>query len=134
MISDLKSGLISKLLEVFPTGYVTYDEDLPENISKPAFLIQITNQSYNHRVGSRFISDISFDISYYTDKTAVRADCIQIQETLLKAFDIIDACQVINKTAKITDSILHFTFDIRYSEMLQEEKSYMQQQQTNTNI
>jgi hypothetical protein len=134
MISDLKTAIVSKLFEIYQIGYVTYDEDLPESFSKPAFLIQITNQSYHRRLSNKFSSEVSFDITYYSDQSAIRADCIRVQETLLKAFDMIGTYQVMNKISKITDGILHFTFDIRYCEMLQEEECLMQQQQTNTNI
>jgi len=134
MISDLKTAIVSKLLEVYPTGYVTYDEDLPESISKPAFLIQVTKQSYNRQLRNKFNCEISVDIAYYSNQLAIRANCIQVQESLLKAFDMIDTFQVINKIAKITDNVLHFTFDIRYSEVIEEEMCAMQQQQTNTKL
>ncbi len=131
MISELKAAITSKLLEVFPTGYTVYEEDLPETIVKPAFLIQITNQSYDKQTSSRYVSDISFDLSYFSDKAGLRADCIQVQEKLLRAFDAVDTFRVIKRNAKITEQILHFTFDIRYSEILQEDQSLMQQQQIN---
>lgn len=134
MISDLKAAIVSKLLELYPSGFMIYDEDLPDSITKPAYLIQITSQSYDRRVSNKYNSELSFNISYYSNQTSVRTDCIQVQEVLLRAFDNIGSCQVMNKIAKITDNILHFTFDIRYSEELQEEKCFMQQQQTNTDL
>lgn len=133
MISDIKESIKSKLLELYP-GNVIYDEDLPETLTKPSFLIQITSQSYNRRIGNRYISDLIFDISYFSDQTAVRADYIAVQEKLLQSFDLIGTHQVRSKVAKITDNVLHFTFEIRYSEMVDTEVSVMQQQQTNTKL
>lgn len=134
MISDVKAAIKSKLTELYPSGYVIYDEDLPESISKPAFLLQITSQNYNRRTGNRFSSELTFDVSYYSDQSAIRTDCITVQENSLHAFDRIGTYQARNKVAKITDNVLHFTFDIRYSEIVEEDICYMQQQQTNTKL
>ena len=134
MISDVKNAIKNKLTELYPTGCVVYDEDLPETISKPSFLLQITSQNYNRRTGNRFSSELTFDVSYFSDQSAVRTDCIAVQENLLQTFDLIGTYQVRNKVAKITDNVLHFTFDIRYSEIVEEEICYMQQQQTNTKL
>lgn len=132
MMSDLKTAIVNKLMELYPTGYAIYDEDLPDSISKPAFLIRITKQSYNRQLNNKFISNITIDISYYSSKSAIRSDCIQVQETLLKAFDLLGTYQVTNKIAGITESILHFTFDIRFTEIISKEEYLMQQQKTNT--
>lgn len=134
MISDVKEAIVNKLKEIYPTGYVIYDEVLPETNSKPSFLIAITNQSYSKRFNNKYNSVLSFDVAYYSDQTAVRADCIRVQEDLLRAFELIGTFLVREKNAKITDNVLHFTFDIRYSEFIEEQSVLMQQRQINTNI
>lgn len=134
MISDVKIAIVSKLQEVYPIGYVIYDEDKPENMSKPSFLITITNQSHNRRPNNKFINEITFDIAYYSDKPEIRIDSIRVQEELLRAFDFIGTYQARSKSAKITDNVLHITFVIRYTEGIEVPFNFMQQQQTNTNI
>lgn len=134
MISDVKAAIISKIQEIYPSGYTIYDEDLPVSVSKPAFLIQITNQSYSRQAGNKYLSELSFDISYYSAQTAIRADMIGVQEAMLQAFDLIGTYQIKNKVAKITDNVLHFTFNIRYSEAKEEAITFMQHQKTNTKI
>lgn len=134
MISEIKAAIINKLTELYPTGYTIYDEELPEAPNKPSFLITLTGQSYGKRLGNKFISELSFDITFYSDQTAVRTDCIKLQEEILRAFDFIGTYQIRNKSAKITDNVLHFTFDIRYSEIQEEQSSIMQKQLIKTNL
>lgn len=134
MISDVKQAIISKLQEVYPTGYTIYDETVPESISKPAFLVTLINHSVSSRLNCRFTNTLTLDLSYYSDKTDLRADCILVQEELLRKLDIVGAYRALNKNAKIMDNVLHITFEIRYSEMIKESFNLMQQQQTNTNI
>lgn len=135
MLSVVKEAITNKLKELYPTGYEIYDESLPEPYIKPSFLTTITNQSYQKRLGNRYTSELSLDITYYSDQTSVRTDCLRIQEDLLRAFDLIGTFQVRNKIAKITDNVLHFTFEIIYSERKEEQaSSLMQQKQIITNI
>ena len=134
MISDVKSAITNKLMELYPTGYAVYDEMVPEGVAKPYFLISVTNQTYSKRISNKYISVLSLDITYHSDQAAIRVDAISKQETLLRAFDFISTYNVKNKVAKITDNVLHFTFDIQYYEMSQEEFTLMQHQTINTKI
>jgi hypothetical protein len=61
-------------------------------------------------------------------------DAITKQEILLRGFDSVSNYKVKNKAARITDNVLHFTFDIQYYEMSQEEFILMQQQTIHTKI
>jgi hypothetical protein len=134
MINDAKSAITSKLLELYPTGYAIYDEMAPEAAAKPYFLISVTNQTYSKLINNKYISVLSLDITYYSDQAAVRLDAISKQETLLRAFDFISTYNVNDKSAKITDNVLHFTFQIQYYEMSQEEFVLMQHQTINTKL
>jgi hypothetical protein len=134
MISDVKAAIVSKLQGVYPDGYVIYDEELPETISRPSFLITLMGQSYNKRLFNKYTSELSFDITYLSDQTAIRSDCLRVQEDLLQAFDFVDTFKVRNKNAKVTDNVLHFTFGIRYSELKEDQSDLMQQKQINTNL
>ena len=128
MIDMIKDAIKAKLEELYPSGHTVYDEVLPEAFTKPSFLIMLTEQSYQKSLGERFSSEVFFDISYYTDQPAKRMDCIRIQEELLRAFEVVGTFHIRNKKAKITDDVLHFTFDIRYSERKEELASSLMQQ------
>ena len=134
MTNDVKSAITNKLMELYPVGFAVFDEVVPEAAAKPYFLISVTNQTYSKCIGNKNSSVLSLDITYHSDQAAVRLDAISKQEILLRAFDSIDTYHVKNKAAKITDNVLHFTFDIQYFEMSLEEVTLMQQQTTNTII
>jgi hypothetical protein len=134
MINEVKQAIKSKLLEVYPSGYTIYDEELPVEYSKPAFYLTLVNQNYNRRMNNKYTSLLSFDLAYYSNSGTVRTDCLHIQQELLQAFHVIGAYRVLNRNAKITNNVLHITFDIRCSEVVQEDGILMQQQQTNTTL
>ncbi|HHV09253.1 MAG TPA: hypothetical protein GXX75_03105 [Clostridiales bacterium] len=134
MISDVKSAITSKLMGLYPTGYAIYDEEAPETAAKPYFLISVTNQTYSKRFNNKYSSVLYLDIAYHSDQAEVRADGISKQEALLRDFDYISTYKVRNKAAKITDNVLHFTFDLQYYELTKEEFTLMQQQTINTRV
>ena len=134
MINEVKQAIINRLLEIYPTGYTVYDEELPAEYSRPAFYLSVVNQDYNRRMNDKYTSLISFDLAYYSNSSEIRTDCLNIQEILLQAFDLAGTFRVLNRNAKITDNILHITFDIRYSQTTAKNMVYMQQQQTNTTL
>jgi len=136
MISEIRQTIINKLLEVYSTGYKRYVEDIPQKFITPAFLISVIDQDYSKRINTRYNGALSFDVAYFSDKgaTEIKADCLRVQEDLLRAFDFIGTFKVLNKDARITDNVLHITFDVKYSEMKTETSVPMQTQTTNTNL
>lgn len=135
MINSVKQAIVDKLSEIYPT-YTVYDEDIPQKFNKPSFLIVLINQDYGKRMNRKFKSTISFDISYFTDKSTAetKEDCLNVQLNLFRSFDLIDNFRVANKQATITDNVLHFTFDVNYSEIKTDTEIFMKTQQTNTNL
>ncbi len=135
MINNTKQAIVDKLIELYP-GYKIYDEDIPQNFKKPSFLISLTDQDYSKRLNSKFKSLISFDVAYFSNKrvTEIKEECQKVQMTLFRGFDLIGSFRVFNKQSNITDNVLHFTFDIQFSEIKEEVSDKMQKQQTNTNI
>lgn len=133
MISSVKQAIVDKLLECYQ-GYTIYDEDIPQNFKTPSFLITLIDQEYRKRINDKFDSVLSFDVAYFSGKenTEIKSDCFVVQLNLFRAFDLIDTFRVLNKQATITDNVLHFTFEIRYSEINDIQYDKMQQQQTNT--
>lgn len=135
MIDSIKQAIVNKLLELFPS-YTIYDEDIPQNFKKKSFLITLTDQDYNKRLNNKSNSLLSFDIAYFSNKSVseIKSDCLEVQLKLLRGFDLIGNCRALNKQATITDNVLHFTFNINYSEIKNEVFEKMQQQQTNTSL
>ncbi|PKM49626.1 MAG: hypothetical protein CVV02_15220 [Firmicutes bacterium HGW-Firmicutes-7] len=131
MISSVRQAIVDKLLELYPE-YTIYEEDIPLN--KPSFLIVLIGQDYSKRMNVKFKSLLSFDVAYFSDKgtTEIRADCLAVQLALFRGFDLINSYRVLNKKVTITDNVLHFTFDINYSEMIEQNYVKMQQPQITT--
>lgn len=136
MISEIKQAIINKLLAVYPTGYKRYEEDIPQNFVPPLFIVTTIDQDYSKRLNTKYNGQISFDVKYFSEKgtTAIKADCLRVQEDLLRAFDYIGTFKVLNKDARITDNVLHLIFDVKYSEIKTGTSIPMQTQTTNTNL
>jgi len=135
MINSVKQAIVDKLVELY-SGYTIYDEDVPQNFKKKSFLITMIEQDYNKRLNTKYKSLMSFDIAYFSDKkvTEIKADCVLVQLNLLRSFDLISGYRILNKQATTTDNVLHFTFDVKYSEIKEEIATIMQTETTNTNI
>lgn len=135
MISDIKQAIVNKLIELYP-GYMLYDEVIPQDFSRHSFLISVTAQSCSKRFDNKYKSSISFDIAYFSDKEEreIKQDCLNVQMSLLRNFDLIGKYRALNKKTAITENVLHFTFDINYCEIKANVSDKMQKQQTNTNI
>lgn len=122
MINDIKQSIVNTLLNIYP-GVTIYDEDIPQNFKTPCFLISLTNYSYNKRIDNKFNGEVSFDISFFSseEKTDIKNDCIRVQQDLFRNFDLIGTYRPISKNATIVDNVLHFVFNIKYSEIKNEE-------------
>lgn len=138
MISDIKNAIVYKLKELYPT-YKRHADDIPQKFTPPAFVIFEIDQDYTTRLNTKYSGRISFDVAYFSDKPSqeIKSDCLTIQETLLREFNLIGTTnkfRVLNKNARITDNVLHITFDVKYSEMKVATGAKMQTQETNTNL
>lgn len=153
MISDIRNAIVYKLKELYPECK-RHTDDIPQKFTKPAFVIFNVDQDYYKRLNNKYRGRITFDVSYFSDKStpSIKSDCFEKQETLLRGFDYITSYKTINKgkpdealmpneiyrvtnkNARVTDNVLHMTFDVNYSEMKVEDKVLMQTQETNTNI
>jgi hypothetical protein len=135
MISEMKQAIVNKLQELYPT-YPIYMDDVPQSLTKPAFIIFLIEQEYKKRINSKYTGRIRFDVSYYSDKPTAetKLDSQTVQENLFREFDLMGTFRAINKKSEFVDNVLHFTFDIKYSEMKVEMEAQMKSQTTNTNI
>jgi len=132
MINEIITAILHKLKELYPECKQHID-NIPPDFMAPAFVICITGQDYTKCLNNRYKARISFDLAYYSDKAEqeIRSDCLSVQETLLRYFDTIGPFKAVNKNARITDNVLHMTFDVNYSEMRIETSALMQSQKIN---
>lgn len=128
------NSITQKLNELYPNCWV-YADNVLQNFKTPAFVIYVIEQDYNKRIDNKYNGRIGFDVAYFSDKPAskIKSDCLEVQETLLREFDEVGEFRILNKNARITDNVLHITFNIRYSELKLGEFAKMQTQTTNTN-
>lgn len=135
MINDIKQAIVNKLLELYP-NYTIYDEDVPQGFKTPSCFITLIDQDYNKRISNKYKSLLSFDVAYFSNKgkTEIKEDCLEVQLNLFREFDLIGTYRVTNKLASIADNVLHFTFNISYSEIKKEQGTLMETKEINTNI
>ena len=135
VINATKIAIAQKLKELYP-NYQVYTDNVLQNFKTPAFFIFVIEQKYNKRLDNKYNGRIGFDVAYFSDKgkNEIKSDCLEVQETLLREFDEVGEFRILNKNARITDHVLHITFDIRFSEVKLSEFIPMQKQTTNTNI
>lgn len=118
MTDEMMAAAETKLKTLDPAAAV-YRHDRPKESRTPCFVISVTGQSCGRLLAGAFAGKLSLDIQYVSDAAdsgAVRADCVAVQETLLREFQLLGRFRCIGKNAQITDNILHFTFDVKYSE------------------
>ena len=132
MINSIKQAIVDELLAIYPK-HTIYDEDVPQKFKKPSFLITLIEQDYDKRINVKFKSVISFDVAYFSPKetTEIKSDCLEVQLKLLRSFDLISGYRVLNKQAEIVDNVLHFIFNIKYSEINSQEYIKMRQARIN---
>lgn len=135
MINNIKQAIADKLKALYPVNSI-YTEDVPQDFKKSSFMITLADQDYNKRLSNKYKSLLTFDVSYFSDKskTEIKEDCQAVQMDLFRGFDLVGGYRIKSKQAITVDNVLHFTFNIEVSEMLKEDYIKMQKQQTNTNI
>lgn len=137
MISDIRTAILLKVQEAYSTSMFTYYKDnVPQDFVKPSFFIDIIDIKYNKRINNRYKGKASFDLAYFSDKAIsdIKSDCLVVEETLLRLLDYAGTYKVINKDARITDNVLHISFDVNYSEMTTEEPTKIQSVTINMNL
>jgi hypothetical protein len=136
MISSIKAAIVAKLKELYPLIRRYTDDDIPQNFAKPSFYLSVFDQEYGNLLKNRHKGVISFDLAYHSDKelATIKSDCLLKQEELLRGLNLIGIFRASNKNARITDNVLHITFDVHYREKVIDNSEQMQSQTTNTNI
>lgn len=128
MVDDIVTAIETELKTLCPTVYRFY---CPQHFKTPSFLISVTDQNYSRLLQGSFAGKISLDVQYFSgaksvDIKATRADCVSMQEMLLRGFNLVGGFRCINKDVRITDNVLHFTFNVKYRECVAETNPIME--------
>ncbi len=136
MINDIRQAVINKLIEVYPAITERWLDTALQDFTPPAFQLNVTGHSYTKRLSNKYNAILSMELAYFSDadNQSKISDCLEKQETLLRALDFVGTYKVNNKNAQITDAVLHITFDVSYSEMKQDTAILMQTQTNNMEL
>lgn len=133
MLHQLKDQIKDKLQDLY-TEHAIYDEDLPVNHEKPAFLVNVLSYSVSNGLAGKQKNQISFDISYYAESSeTIKGECLTVGAKLIDKFHLIDY-QIKNKKIQTTDHVLHFTFDTQYITKELKDEVIMEKQKININL
>ena len=114
---DIRNAAAQKLSTGFP-GYCLYYDELPQDFSKPCFLVQIISVSKTNENVYQFSKAVAVNIRYYPDGD-IGTGLLEMQDLLEGLFDVVlqagDRTVNIDKTkGEIIEKVLHFTFDLSY--------------------
>ena len=132
MISEIQQAVVDELKSLYPSAG-QYLGTMPQDFQRPSFLTAVVGQDYKKRLAGVYRSTLSLDVAYYSaaDTTEIQSDCLGVQETLLRSFDLVGEFRITNKDAKITDQVLHLKFNVTYLEKRMESGTSMGTVSTN---
>lgn len=121
MVDDIITAIETELKTLCPNIAEIYRYYCPQHFKTPSFLISVIDHGHGRLLRGTSSSKLSLDIQYFSgaksvDIKAIRADCVSMQETLLRGLNLVGRFRIINKDARITDNVLHLTCDVKYSE------------------
>lgn len=126
-IDDIKKAILKKLHDNFPT-YKLYGEEVPQGFKKPCFFVEILPVSFNNSSKYHIEKSINIDIHYFSEN-GTNAENFEMIDKLNEIFNIAlevnDRVFTINEiNTTIVDTVLHFSFDINFTDALDETKVY----------
>lgn len=135
MINNIKQAIGKTLADSYP-NLTIYDEDVPQKFKTPSFIINVVDMAYQKRLNQKYDGKITFDVAYFSDKkiTEIKADLLTKQMVLFRAFEDAGQFRFWDKTARITDNVLHFIFDVSFSELKEEDFMKMMKKELRAGI
>ncbi|MPN04553.1 hypothetical protein SDC9_151794 [bioreactor metagenome] len=117
MIDEIRQAIVNELKSLYPEAK-RYLDNVPQGFARPSFRIAVIEQGYKKRLTGAYRSTISLDVAYFSaaGQAGILSDCLRVQETLLRGFDLVEGFRITSKDARVTDQVLHLTFDVKYSE------------------
>jgi hypothetical protein len=135
MISDIQKAIDNALSTLYP-AYTLYNNYVPQKFKTPSFRVRVFEHAYSKQLADTYKGVTSFDVAFFSalDAANIEADCLSVQETLMRGLDLCSGFRILNKDAKITDNVLHITLDVKYSERLTIPEIPMQSLDTNSSL
>ena len=136
-IDILYKAIAAECRSVVPELKKICRDNIPQNAETPFILVLITDTDTRRCLANRQRVKQSFDVQYFPGGEIQnrRKECEKVKQEMLRGFDVISAdgisFYVRNKTASITDDVLHVLFDVTYREKLQKEVPKMEKLSTN---
>lgn len=132
MINELYKAIAAGLKSV--KSCTVYREDVPENFSTPSFMVTLCDQNPSRGINGRLKNSVRVDILYFPENEVdYQEECWTVGESLRREFQPA-GFKIKNRNMKITDKVLHFLFDVDYTEYRDESHVKMQSMSQNTEI
>lgn len=132
--------MINKLFQNITAGLKrvksckVYRDDVPQNFEQPSFLIILYDQNSTRGINGKLKNTVRVDVLYFPeDKQNYNEECWELCERLTRELSLEDF-KIKNRNSKITDSVLHFMFDVDYREYWNTDGTKMQKLSQNTDI
>lgn len=132
MINKLYESIGSALKQI--KSCVVYKEDVPQGFVLPCFMVTFYEQNPGRGLNGRFKNSVMVDILYFPeDEVNYQEESWDIGQKLSREF-CPEGFKSKNRNLKITDKVLHFTFDVDYWEYRKEHSERMQTLSENMSI
>lgn len=132
MINELYKAIAAGLKSV--KSCTVYREDVPENFSTPSFMVTLYDQNPSRGINGRLKNSVRVDVLYFPENEVdYQEECWTVGDSLRLEFQTA-GFKIKNRNMKITDKVLHFLFDVDYTEYREESDVKMQSMSQNTEI
>lgn len=132
MINELYKAIAAGLKSV--KSCTVYREDVPENFDTPSFMVTLYDQNPSRGINGRLKNSVRVDVLYFPENEVdYQEECWAVGENLRREFQPA-GFKIKNRNMKITDKVLHFLFDVDYTEYREESDVKMQSMSQNTEI
>ena len=132
MINEIYRSIAMGLKRI--KGCTVHMEDVPQNFTRPSFLIEFYDQNPSRGINGCLNNTVRVDVHYFPeDKREKNEECWKMGQDLMRELWI-DGFKIKSRNLKITDSVLHFMFDVCYRECLEDTTPAMQTMSQKTNI
>lgn len=111
-----------------------YREDVPQDFVTPCFMVTLYDQNPSRGINGRMKNSVRVDVLYFPeDDVDYQEECWTVGESLRREFQP-TGFKIKNRNMKITDKVLHFLFDVDYTEYQEKSDVKMQSMSQNTVI
>ena len=111
-----------------------YREDVPQDFVTPCFMVTLYDQNPSRGINGRMKNSVRVDVLYFPeDEVDYQEECWTVGESLRREFQP-TGFKIKNRNMKITDKVLHFLFDVDYTEYQEKSDVKMQSMSQNTVI